>query len=368
MPKGRIEYIDALRGFAMIAVVFSHVGTFQLFGFDKVTPLQTLIQTFFLSLFFFVSGYVSNIGEKHTDEYSTGKQLLRKCKSLLIPTFIFGIIYVYLFLHTDIVFLIFNPAKAGYWFPISLLEMFAITYIITRLFAYTEIETQKIDKSTIILVLLAIALYLAKLPMKTIPLLNTIGDITSLHYTCYYYQFFILGYIFKRYPKISEFILGDSRLKAFILITFFVIWYIKTFHLSSAEILTDTTWKVFSTIVDTASEYCGLLVVYCYFQTYQIQFTSTTRIGKFLQFIGRRTLDIYLLHYFFLSPMPSIGAWLEKNPNIVVELSTGLILSLLIIGCCLLISQLLRTSNFLAQWLFGAKKTILPDTHKHITT
>ena len=220
MPK-RIEYIDALRGFAMIAVVFSHVGTFQLFGFGKVTPLQTLIQTFFLSLFFFVSGYVTNIGNRYNDKWSLGG-VLKKCTSLLVPTFIFGIIYVYLFLHTDIVFLIFNPAKAGYWFPISLLEMFAITYIITRLFDHPKIETQKFDKSTVALALLALVLYLAKLPMKTIPLLNTIGNITSLHYTCYYFQYYILGYIIKRHPKISESILGNSRFKAFILITFFV--------------------------------------------------------------------------------------------------------------------------------------------------
>lgn len=340
----------------MIAVVFSHVGTFQLFGFDKVTPLQTLIQTFFLSLFFFVSGYVTDIGDRYKDGGGVGKKLLQKCKSLLLPTVIFGIIYVYLFLHTDIVFLLFNPAKAGYWFPISLLEMLSII-IIVRLFAHREIDTQKIDKSRIILVLLALLMYLAKLPMKTIPLLNTIGDITCLHYTCYYFQYFILGYIIKRHHKLSDSILGNSRFKAFILIAFFVIWYIKAYYLASIEIPTDTTWNVFSTLVDTASDYCGLLVVYCYFQTYQIQFTATTRIGRFLQFIGRRTLDIYLLHYFFLSPIPSVGAWLEKNPNIVVELSIGLISSLLIIGCCLIISQLLRTSDFLAYWLFSAKKT-----------
>ena len=355
MPK-RIEYIDAMRGFAMIAVVFSHVGTFQLFGFDKITPLQTLVQTFFLSLFFFVSGYVTNIDDRYKEQSSLCEKLLKKCKSLLLPTFIIGIIYVYFFLHTDIIFLLFNPAKAGYWFPISLLEMFVITHIVTRLFNQTETETKKIDKSTVVLIILALVMYLAKLPMKTFPLLNTIGDITCLHYTCYYFPYFILGYVIKRYQKLSDSILKNSSLRTFILITFFVIWYIKVYCLSSVEVSTDTTWKVVSTLVDTVSEYCGLLVVYCYFQTYQIQFTSSTRLGNFLQFLGRRTLDIYLLHYFFLLPIPSLGVWMENNPNIVIELLIGIILSLLIVGCCLLISQVLRISDFLAYWLFNTKK------------
>lgn len=363
MPN-RIEYIDALRGFSMIAVVFSHVCTFQLFGFDTVTHLQALIQTFFLSLFFFVSGYVTNIGDKK-DGGSLCKKLSGKFKSLFIPTFIFGIIYVYLYLHTDIIFLLFNPAKAGYWFPISLLEMLAITAIITRLFNHTDTETRTCNKVAVVLILLALVMYLAKLPMKTIPWLNTLGDITSLHYTCYYFQYFILGYIIKRYQKISDFILNNNYFRTFILITFFAIWYIKSYYLPYIEIPTNTTWKVFSTLVDTVSEYCGLLIVYGYFQTYQFQFTSNTRIGIYLQFIGRRTLDIYLLHYFFLSPMPSIGAWLEKNPNVVIELSIGLILSLLIVGCCLLISQLLRTSDFLAYWLFGVKKKSFQAIQKH---
>lgn len=41
----------------------------------------------------------------------------------------------------------------------------------------------------------------------------------------------------------------------------------------------------------------------------------------------------------------------------VLELALGIVISLLIIGVCLIVSNVLRTSDVLGYWLFGAKKT-----------
>ncbi len=370
--KQRIEYIDALRGFTMILVVFAHLEGFCLLkeGFGSLTPLNSLFQSFRMPLFFFVSGFIAF---KTTSHGRGGERFFRasiKKAKVIIPTLFFGLIYTYLYIDKDLNFFITDAAKGGYWFTLVLLEIFIIYYIVNLLLPLQgNVEKSRlVDKWTIALICLSIFLYLIKLPLKLNPTLQLFGDITSLHYTCEYFQFFSFGLLSARYSKVTTNILGNSKLCAITIISFFTLWYIKTYYIVPHETFSIDYWKITATVFDSLTGYLGILTIFGCFRKYQNYLSTATKVGRLLSFIGRRTLDIYLLHYFFLSPMPSIGAWLEKNPNIVVELSTGLILSLLIIGCCLLISQLLRTSNFLAQWLFGAKKTILPDTHKHITT
>lgn len=56
-PTKRIEYIDALRGFTMILVVFSHVEMTSL-GFETPTFLNSMFMSFRMPLFFFISGFI----------------------------------------------------------------------------------------------------------------------------------------------------------------------------------------------------------------------------------------------------------------------------------------------------------------------
>lgn len=90
------------------------------------------------------------------------------------------------------------------------------------------------------------------------------------------------------------------------------------------------------------------------------EYMDNSRIGKALQFIGRRTLDIYLLHYFFVFNSMS---WANNaginSPTIIFCIS--IVTSILIIGICLLVSKFLRTNELLGKILFGAK----PSTNKN---
>ena len=67
MAKVRIHYIDALRGFTMLLVVFAHVLTFG-FGMQK-SFLSELFITFRMPMFFFISGF---IGYKAIDRWMLG--------------------------------------------------------------------------------------------------------------------------------------------------------------------------------------------------------------------------------------------------------------------------------------------------------
>lgn len=83
-------------------------------------------------------------------------------------------------------------------------------------------------------------------------------------------------------------------------------------------------------------------------------------MGKALQYIGKRTLDIYLIHWFLLPYLPQIGELLSASSkiynNVVLELVIGGGFSLIVIAVCLVVSNILRTSPILAKYLFGAKE------------
>ena len=55
--KKRIEYIDAMRGFTMLLVVFGHVLTHGLNNYSEGSVVYSFFQTFRMPMFFFISGY-----------------------------------------------------------------------------------------------------------------------------------------------------------------------------------------------------------------------------------------------------------------------------------------------------------------------
>ena len=84
------------------------------------------------------------------------------------------------------------------------------------------------------------------------------------------------------------------------------------------------------------------------------EFFEQTRFGQGLQFIGRRTLDIYLLHYFFLPKLPMVGEFFRVNrQNFILDTTASLAVALLVVAFCIVTSQLLRVSPFLKKYLFG---------------
>ncbi|WP_428911980.1 acyltransferase family protein [Niallia sp. Krafla_26] len=81
--KGRLGWLDVGKGIGMVFVIFAH---------DHIpTMVKTLIYTFHMPLFFFLSGFLFS----PTKYRSFSRFFISKCKSLVIPYFSFSII-VYL--------------------------------------------------------------------------------------------------------------------------------------------------------------------------------------------------------------------------------------------------------------------------------
>lgn len=62
-----------------------------------------------------------------------------------------------------------------------------------------------------------------------------------------------------------------------------------------------------------------------------------------------------MLHYFFIPDLTILKPYIEPTNMMVIQLAISLTISSLIIGFSLFISNIIRTSNFLGHYLFGAK-------------
>lgn len=345
-PTKRIEYIDALRGFTMILVVFHHLNLFSLDITNSF--VNSIFISFRMPLFFFISGF---IGFKANMLWNSNTYLaMNKNKLLhqLVPTLILGIIYTYVCLHSNLMTFIGNSAKLGYWFTIVMFEMYLILYTL-NLCLYNsnfKIFEKRLVVSLVLLSILSFCLWLifAKFPINY--------DVFCLLNLCKFFPYFAFGIICSMNKDLFHRILENKYFTFIIIVLFSLGFYMKRFYLSASS---NTILILLNFIVSCLIGFAGLLIVYNTFRVYKDSFSSDKKIGRMLQYIGKRTLEIYLLHYFFLPTLPWVGDMLSKYNNAVLELFIGLFISLIVIAVCLVVSNILRTNPILAKYLCGVK-------------
>ena len=104
----------------------------------------------------------------------------------------------------------------------------------------------------------------------------------------------------------------------------------------------------------TLAKFTLLTVVFMYFRHYHQYFTQLTWVGRSLQYIGRRTLDIYLIHFLFMPNLPGVGNFFDANRhNFMMDVTLSVLIALVIIGFSIIPSNILRVSPFLRKYLFG---------------
>ena len=309
--------------------------------------------SFRMPLFFFISGF---IGYKAGLEWTGRTWWTMSRKKLLvqlIPTFFFGLLRTYAYLELDFMVFVTSPAKLGYWFTIALLEMFLFVYTM-NLMLYQCSKKESRSRKVIALVLIYVALYLCRLVPDYLPSLSTAYDVLSLHYVSLYFPFFAFGYICSMYKEAFNKMLEHKYFAAVAIVLFVALFYVRRTYILP-NLGGGALIFISSFFTQLAVGILGLLVVFNTFRTYADSFTIDKRVGRALQYIGKRTLDIYLLHFFFIPHIPQVGQLLKQGNNAVLELTFGVGISLLVIGICLVVSNIIRTSPILAKYLFGVK-------------
>lgn len=356
--KMRLGWLDALRGFTMLLVVTNHVA---LKSFGMQIRWSAALQFFLLfrmPLFFFISGYLAYKASRVWNARTLGELTLKKLRVQIIPTAVFFLLFLAMIPTTPFVDSL-NEAlassmKAGYWFTLVLLYMLLTYY----LFSYIE---QKLISF--------------HLPLSSFlfPLLFIVS--LCLFETCYLPRQFSWALGHKGPP--NAFLNYSSLVEMFRYFPFFLYGAFVHRHWERAQRLMDSRWcfpivvvlallttlevikwhnlrMEWASLPHTLAMFLLLTMVFMFFRHYSDFFSDKTALGRGMQFIGRRTLDIYLLHYFFLPKLPMVGEFFRVNRhNFILDTTAALAVALVVVAFCVITSQLLRVSPFLKKYLFG---------------
>ena len=331
----RIGYIDALRGFTMFLVVLGHVSALCWQLTSKNPSFYHYLTQVRMPTFFFISGFVLYKADVVWNASHIINFFKKKIPVQLISPLIFFITFLHVS-HIPIFDGFIDKLKAGYWFTFVLLE-FYVFYAAVRFLVRNR-------WSAWILVAMGIAMYYVCWPEMTThhqTLDNALALVSAHQWR--FFLFFVLGTLVKQhFDKVEQWL--DSKWLLPICIVFYLI--VNAF----GDVL-----PVKVTTMQGLLSLTGLVIVFSFFRNRQEWFSQETRLGRTMQFVGRRTLDIYLIHFFLLPRGLSAFTFFKDHPMPVIEFFASSAIAVLIIAVALLVSNIIRLSPWLAHWLFGAR-------------
>lgn len=284
----RNQFVDIMRGIAMLLVVLGHtmtgctVGSQETFLFNIVWSLQ-------MPLFILISGYITKYSRLICDKKDLWQYIKRRTIAYMLPWTVWS------FLIRGILFGQKNflnikdllwSMDSGYWF-------LATIWTISMVFGIASFVAERVSKGNMpkkqIVLLLC---YLAGMV-----LLAGIGVLLGLSFfaiklTLYYMPFYYAGFLYGQFDgKVMASQIGKKMVDGIIALCF-VIWLYVILRYSLYE-LTDS---VFSIILRAVTSLAGCIAVcgLC-------KGIFSDKIGGGLAWVGKHSLEVYLTHYLLLS-------------------------------------------------------------------
>lgn len=335
----RVDYIDALKGFLILSVVMCHVAGFCIGIQDDTPSFLPILFEFRNPPFFFISGYFAYKIGSNWNAHILIEAIKKKSIAIAWPTFVFLLALLHVhpshnghsFLHDDITDLWFH------WFTLSLFVFFCFYYIAVYCLRFIKYEIVK----SVIFLTIGIASYLlfsVQSVYLRLPIASSTKDVLGMTYWGFF-LFFILGVLTKKHAHLWHSLLENKYCIAVCILLFFL------FNLYSQP-LQEKHFNLFR----LTTYLTGIVLVISFFKNY----TPQGLLKRISVFTGRRTLDIYLIHYFFLPlGLYDCLSLFRETPMPIIEFFVTLSISLVIIALSLLTSYIIRLSPLTALLILG---------------
>lgn len=326
VKKERDISLDVIKGLLIILVVLGHSIQRNISNYED-NVIFSVIYSFHMPMFMFISGYIAIFTKKFDFNL-----LKKKVSTLLIPFVIWTIISAierYLkgidSIYGYLISLFIQP-DSGLWFLwVLFLNFIVITFLVNM---------QQIIKNHVITVLITIVMLF---------IVAWVVRILGLNLLAFHFVFFYAGFLFAKYKNIfherDKLILVTSLILSLVLVPFWHIskgpLFLSNFNLPILNI------PIVRYAINILYDYLTAFSV-IFFIFYLVRMISGLSENKILAYFGTKTLDIYVLHFYFLQ---GIGTGYTK-------IITTFIFATI---CSVLVSFLLRKSDFLSNMLFGKR-------------
>lgn len=317
--NGRIEYIDQLKGFAILWVVMGHISEIGL-GIND-TLFNHFYGSFHMPLFMFLSGIFTFKSFSKWDLDELRHFLVKKTLRIILPFVIFGGLYSIFTLHR-----IDYTNIDNYWFLPAL--FYCMVYSLFIKYLFNKLLPLKFE----FLGHICLFIVLCYLYYNT-----TIGEIIPYFlYSIKMYPFFVLGAFYGKSEKFQNYVKNSKELLVLSIVFYLLLLF---FDFKSPIIL--------------AAFFAIIILIYVF---------NHCRIPSRLSYLGRYSLQIYVLHWFFIPFIVPVGDFIKdfELSSILFENNGFLLLTLItfaialpLIILCLSIYKLIAANNYLNKICFG---------------
>lgn len=326
----RLGYFDCMRGIVMIMVVFCHTNQYSLVN-DSFW-ISNIFSIIMLPGFFFISGWFT--------QFNLLGGVLNRFKTMIIPSITMFMIYVFLYCGNmdKLLYYASGEYKWGYWFTFALFLMNIIHWCVSWIFKLINKTSDGIFVGVMICISVLIILLKDWDWSHNDALL---AQWISLRQIAMYFPFYILGLCCKKWDSLFHRIINNEYVTAVMMIAFI------------AGLFKQNGGFYFGSIMGVF----GVFLLYRLVFFYQDFFSEKTKVGRQLCIIGRNTLPIYLIHYFFFLglKLPEVGAGIDANSQWVVLIIAISVLTMIIVYASLGVVKILSVSKPLSRIMIGTK-------------
>lgn len=335
MQKERIEYFDIAKGIAILLVILGHCFQNSLYTpnnevYIYKNSIMSIIASVHMPVFIFISGIFSK------KNYDYKEYWIKKTKQLILPLFFIPILYCLVFskqFHN----LVYNPYHLGYWFTWALFLMYIPFFIVRKISEYIKSKY----KDCIELILFGISYVIIKgihIILISQNNFDTIG-LLSLNSISWLYPYLILGYLFYSNDFVKRFFTNEVVICI-------------SFILYSLYMATLFNFDEFQLIKNLPIEICGVI---CFLSIARYIESKRSKVSNFLSYLGKISLPIYFLHYFFV---PDITRFIPELSNIssretLVIVFLGFLITAIVLFFTLITYNIICSNRCLHKLLFG---------------
>lgn len=331
------QYIDRAKGLAILFVVIGHIWFYSINSRScegETSERFPFLSYFQMHLFFLLSGLVTKSVINTLKEVAI--DCWKKIRTIIVPFLVFSFCYAFVeFGEYSFSFLL-KEMKNGYWYLFVIFIYYIISYIFTIV--------NKFFCNSSLFLRLFVDFILFVLTFSPLVVLRFFGesqlnDLFSVYELVLYYPAFIFGYLLKKY-NFESLILTNKWVYLFSLLIAVVPLFFTNLSSHIGHLLSIP----FSIII--------IHLLYTNEDTNNFLLNQLSNLGK-------RSLDIYVIHFFILRLFNL--SWMadflnSSNYSWGLEMIICFLFAIIVISISLIVAKILRTSDLFESLVFGGRK------------